>query len=205
MVQSEGVSENIRHVTLLPKGRPEFYDFDLFDQAGQTPEMGHRMLGELNYTAFDTETTGLDPRGGDEIISIGAIRLVNGRLLHSETINQLVDPRRSVPAESIKYHGLDDKMLKGQCQRLKKCCLFFTGSRGIPCWSVHNVAFDMRMLQMKEKATGIRFDNPVLDTMHLSAILHPAHRDHTLDAIAKRLGVSFDQTARCTWRCHYHW
>ncbi|WP_372679312.1 exonuclease domain-containing protein [Desulfosarcina sp.] len=189
MVQSEGVSENIRHVTLLPKGRPEFYDFDLFNQAGQTPEMGQRMLGELNYTVFDTETTGLDPRGGDEIISIGAIRVVNGRLLHTETINQLVDPCRSVPAESIKYHGLDEGMLKGK-PTIDKVLPFFHRFAQNTVLVAHNAAFDMRMLQMKEKATGIRFDNPVLDTMHLSAILHPAHNDHTLDTIAKRLGVS---------------
>ena len=189
MVQSEGVPENIRHVTLLPKGRPEFYDFDLFNQAGQTPELGQRMLGELNYTVFDTETTGLDPRGGDEIISIGAIRVVNGRLLHTETINQLVDPCRSVPAESIKYHGLDDGMLKGK-PTIEKVLPFFHRFAQNTVLVAHNAAFDMRMLQMKEKATGIRFDNPVLDTMHLSAILHPAHNDHTLDTIAKRLGVS---------------
>jgi DNA polymerase-3 subunit epsilon len=54
----------------------------------------------------------------------------------------------------------------------------------------HNAAFDMLMLQMKEKETGIRFINPVLDTMHLSAILHPAHSDHSLDTIAQRLGVT---------------
>ncbi len=189
MVQSEGVSENIRHVTLLPKGRPEFYDFDLFNQAGQIPEMGQRMLGELNYTVFDTETTGLDPRGGDEIISIGAIRVVNGRLLHTETVNQLVDPCRSVPAESIKYHGIDDGMLKGK-PTIEKVLPFFHQFARNTVLVAHNAAFDMRMLQVKEKATGIRFDNPVLDTMHLSAILHPAHHDHTLDTIAKRLGVS---------------
>ena len=188
MVQSEAVSENIRHVTLLPKGRPEFYDFDLFNQAGQTPEMGKRMLGELNFTVFDTETTGLDPRGGDEIISIGAIRVVNGRLLHTETINQLVDPCRSVPAESIKYHGLDDGMLKGK-PTIDKVLPFFHRFAQNTVLVAHNAAFDMRMLQMKEKATGIRFVNPVLDTMHLSAILHPAHNDHSLDTIAKRMGV----------------
>ncbi|MBR9987015.1 MAG: hypothetical protein KFF68_14015 [Desulfosarcina sp.] len=188
MVQSEGVPENIRHVTLLPKGRPEFYDFDLFNQGGQTPEMGQRMLGELNYTVFDTETTGLDPRGGDEIISIGAIRVVNGRLLHTETINQLVDPCRSVPAESIKYHGLDDGMLKGK-PTIEKVLPFFHRFAQNTVLVAHNAAFDMRMLKMKEKATGIRFDNPVLDTMHLSAILHPAHNEHSLDTIAKRLGV----------------
>ena len=54
--------ESTRRVTLLPKGRPKFYDFDLFNQAGQTPELGKRMLGELNYTVFDTETTGLPKR-----------------------------------------------------------------------------------------------------------------------------------------------
>ena len=188
MVQSEGASEDIRRVTLLPKGRPEFYDFDLFNQAGQTPELGKRMLGELNYTVFDTETTGLDPRGGDEIISIGAIRVVNGRLLHTETINQLVDPCRPVPAESIKYHGIDEKMLKGK-PTIEKVLPFFHRFAQNTVLVAHNAAFDMRMLQMKEKRTGISFVNPVLDTIHLSAILHPAHNDHTLDTIAKRLGV----------------
>ena len=150
--------------------------------------MGKRLLGELTYTVFDTETTGLDPRGGDEIISIGAIRLVNGRLLHTETINQLVDPCRPVPAESIKYHGIDDGMLKGK-PTIEKVLPFFHRFAQNTVLVAHNAAFDMRMLQMKEKATGIRFVNPVLDTMHLSAILHPAHNDHTLDTIAKRLGV----------------
>jgi DNA polymerase-3 subunit epsilon len=189
MVRSEEKKQGTRHVTLLPKGRPEFYDFDLFNQAGQTPELEKRMLGELNYTVFDTETTGLDPRGGDEIISIGAIRVVNGRLLHAETINQLIDPRRPVPVESIKYHGLDDDMLKGM-PTIDKVLPFFHRFAKQTVLVAHNAAFDMRMLQMKERSTGIRFINPVLDTMHLSAIIHPAHDDHTLDSIARRLGVN---------------
>ena len=53
----------------------------------------------------------------------------------------------------------------------------------------HNVAFDMRMLQLKESSTGIRFINPVLDTMLLSAVVHPAQNNHSLGAIAERLGV----------------
>jgi len=189
MVQSEEKSLDSRQVTLLPKERPEFYDFDLFNQAGQVPEMENRMLGELTYTVFDTETTGLDPRGGDEIISIGAIRVVNGRLLHTETIDQLVDPGRPVPAESFKYHGIDDAMLKGK-PSIEKVLPFFHRFAKKTVLVAHNAAFDMRMLQMKEKTTGIRFTNPVLDTMHLSAVIHPAHDDHSLDTIAQRLGVT---------------
>ena len=59
---------NIRSITILPESRPEFYDFDLFNQPGQSPDLDDRPLTELTYTVFDTETTGLDPRGGDRII-----------------------------------------------------------------------------------------------------------------------------------------
>ncbi|BBO73568.1 DNA polymerase III subunit epsilon [Desulfosarcina widdelii] len=189
MVQSERPSEDVRQVAQLLKKRPEFYDFDLFSRTGQAPELEKRLLGELTYTVFDTETTGLDPRGGDEIISIGAIRVVNGRLLHTETIHQLVDPCRPIPGESIKYHGITDQMVEGMPTVDKALAFLYRFARDTVLVA-HNAAFDMRMLEMKEKATGIRFTNPVLDTMHLSAIVHPAHEDHSLDTIAQRLGVS---------------
>jgi DNA polymerase III subunit epsilon len=189
MVQSERPSEDVRQVAQLLKKRPEFYDFDLFSRTGQSPELEKRLLGELTYTVFDTETTGLDPRGGDEIISIGAIRVVNGRLLHAETIHQLVDPCRPIPGESIKYHGITDRMIEGM-PTIDKALPFLYHFALDTVLVAHNAAFDMRMLEMKEKTTGIRFTNPVLDTMHLSAIVHPAHEDHSLDTIAQRLGVS---------------
>jgi DNA polymerase III subunit epsilon len=176
------------YVTILPDSRPEFYDFDLFQQAGQNPEWDNRALTELSYTVFDTETTGLDPQGGDEIISIGAVRIVNGRILQEERFDQLINPMRHLPWASVKYHGIRPEMLEGQ-PTIEQVLPHFYRYTDNTVMVGHNVAFDMRMLQLKEASTGICFVNPVLDTMLLSAVVHPAQNDHNLAAIAERLGV----------------
>jgi DNA polymerase III subunit epsilon len=48
----------------------------------------------------------------------------------------------------------------------------------------------MKMLKVKEKSTGIKFLNPVLDTLLMSAVLHPIHKQHDMENIARRLGVN---------------
>ncbi len=185
--RSEMASSN-GHVTILPDSRPEFYDFNLFHQAGQNPEWDSRSLTEVTYTVFDTETTGLDPQGGDEIISIGAVRIVNGRILQDERFDQLINPQRHLPWASVKFHGIRPEMLTDQPTIAQVLPIFHQFADNTVMVG-HNVAFDMRMLQLKESSTGVKFINPVLDTMLLSAVVHPAQNDHSLGAVAERLGV----------------
>ena len=180
--------EKSRSLTILPQSRPEFYDFDMFLQAGQHPELENRKLTKLSYTVFDLETTGLNPNAGDEIISVGAIRVVNGRLLQNERFEQLVNPRRSVPWTSVQIHGIHPEMLQGK-PTIDAVLPMFHDFVKDTILVAHNAAFDMRFLQLKEGQTGVRFVNPVLDTLLLSAVVHPSHEDHNLEAIAKRLGV----------------
>jgi DNA polymerase-3 subunit epsilon len=185
------LAEPARLVARLPArpGRPEYYDFDLFHQPGQTRELDERPLKELSYTVFDTETTGLEPSAGDEIISIGAMRIVNGRLLAGEQFEQLIDPRRSLKAASMRVHGIRPEALLGQ-PTLDKVLPAFHKYCEDTVLVGHNVAFDMRFFQLKEEITGVRFTQPVLDTLLLSALLHENLPSHQLEAVAERFGVN---------------
>jgi DNA polymerase-3 subunit epsilon len=169
--------------------RPEFYDFDLFRRSPATDALDDRPLADLAYTVFDTETTGLDPAQGDEIIAVGAVRIVNGRLLAGETFESLIDPRRGLSEASIAVHGITPDMLAGQ-PAIEHVLPRFRRFAEETVLVGHNAAFDMRFLQLKEAQTGVRFDQPVLDTLLLSAAVHPESRSHGLEEIAERLGVA---------------
>ena len=171
-----------------PAERLPFYDFDLFHQPGQNANLDERPLRQLSYTVFDTETTGLNPAEGDDIIAIGAVRIVNARLLPQETFSQLVRPRHGLSPESIAIHGITDAMLAGQPAIETVLPRFFRFAEDTVLIA-HNAAFDMRFLQMQEERTGIRFTQPVLDTLLLSQAVHPHQGEHAFEAIAARLGV----------------
>jgi DNA polymerase-3 subunit epsilon len=171
--------------------RPEYYDFDLFDRPLGQVDLD-RPLADLVYTVFDTETTGLEPANGDEIIQIGALRVLNGRLLQQEHFEQLVDPRCALKAASIAIHGITDSMLLGK-PTIDQVLPAFHDFCADTVLVGHNVAFDMRFLEIKEATLDVRFDQPVLDTLLLSAVAHPNQESHSLEAIMQRLGIDIDQ------------
>jgi DNA polymerase-3 subunit epsilon len=169
--------------------RPEVYDFDLFRTSEQARELADRRLVELTYTAFDTETTGLEPSQGDEILQIGAARIVAGKLRREDSFEQLVNPGRDIPAAGIPIHGIRAEMV-ADAPTIDRVLPAFHAFAQDTVLVAHNAAFDMRFLQLKESATGVVFDQPVLDTLLLSAVVHPQQASHGLEAIAERLGVT---------------
>ena len=182
--------EGTESAQLLPNdSRPEYYDFDLFQMSEGHHALDDRPLRSLIYTVFDTETTGLNPSQGDEIIQIGATRIVNGKLLRQDAFEQLIDPGRSIPAASIPIHGITPAMVQGQ-PRIGQVLPVFHAYASDTVLVAHNAAFDMKFLQLKERSTGLRFDQPVLDTLLLSAVIHPHQDSHHLEAIAQRMNIT---------------
>jgi DNA polymerase-3 subunit epsilon len=147
------------------------------------------LLSDVSYTVFDTETTGLDPAGGDEIVQIGAARIVNGKLLRGERFDQLIDPHRSIPEASIRIHGIRPEQVRGK-PSITDVLPAFHAFIGDTVLVGHNVAFDLRFLKRKEASSGLPFDQPVLDTLILSSVVHPNEPSHGLETIAARLGVT---------------
>lgn len=125
-------------------------------------------LVDLDFVAFDLETTGLFPVA-NRIVEFGAVRFrLDGRVLG--TWEQLVDPECAIPPEVTDIHGITDAMVCGQptlAQALPGFLDFLGGSEAILL--AHNAAFDLGFLNFAAAKTGLNLPaNPVVDTLDLA-------------------------------------
>ncbi len=179
-----------------PAPRSAIYDFELLSKA-RTEAVADRRLSDLTYVVFDTETTGLLPSQGDEIVQIAAVRCVNGRRVDGETFESLVNPGRNIPAAATAVHHITNEMVSGAPPIGEIGRRFHGFARGAVLVA-HNAPFDLEFLRRHEDEIGHRFDHPVLDTVLLSAVLFGQHQTHTLDALSERLGIVIPEEARHT-------
>lgn len=137
---------------------------------------------------FDTETTGLSFSGGDRLVEIGCIEMID-RVETGRTFHAYVNPQRSMPPEAQAVHGLSetflsDKPLFGDiCEDL----LEFLGDCPL---IAHNANFDMGFLNGELKLCGrqiVPMDRMV-DTLLIARGRHPGAK-HTLDALCNRYGI----------------
>lgn len=178
------------------EARPEFYDFDLFarlerDSLADTP------LRDLTYVVFDTETTGLEPSKGDQMVQIAGVRIVNGRMLRGEVFNSLMHPGRAIPRVSSEVHGITDAMV-ANAEPITVVLSRFHRFVGDAVLVAHNAAFDMKFLTLKQDEAGLRFANPVLDTVLLGAAIFGADESLTLDTLAERFAIKIAAEERHT-------
>ena len=65
----------------------------------------------MREIVLDTETTGLDPSGGDRLIEVGCIELVN-RFPTGQVFHRYLNPDREIPAAAYAVHGISNEFLR---------------------------------------------------------------------------------------------
>lgn len=96
------------------------------------------------WVAIDCETTGLNRRT-EEIIAVGAVRIVGQRILTSQRLELLVRPDKEVPADSVRIHRLRSRdVAQGlPLDEAMRQLLHFIGSRPLVGYYLE---FDVAML-----------------------------------------------------------
>ena len=176
-------SENGNADTLPP--RPLTTDFRPLRLDRRYADLTGLSLRALEYVVVDTETTGLK-RDSDEIIQIGAVRIVDGQVLDGDSFERLVNPGRPIPPASIRFHGITDDRV-AQAPGIDEILPEFLEFAGDAVLIGHNIAFDLAFMNRTQLV-----ENPTLDTMLLSVGAFPDHRGHTLED----LSVLYDEPVR---------
>ncbi len=145
-------------------------------------------LAACRYVVFDLETTGLQPSQGDRIVSIGAVRVEEGRVLPAPRFASFAQPGRPIPAASTAIHGITDAMV-AHAPPWPDAVAAFHDFAGDAVLVAHNAGFDTSCLHAAEAQAGVHFANPVLCSLRLSQWLDPDEAAHDLDALAARHGI----------------
>lgn len=181
------------HHGLAP--RPLTFDFDITENLA-SKELSSTPLKELCFVVFDTETTGLST-SDDQVIQIGAVRLLKGKRVNGEIFDCFVDPLRPIPPASTKVHGINDEMVKG-APAFEEAARKFHSFAKNAVLVAHNAPFDLAFFKRDGETETRKFNQPVLDTVLLSAIIYGEAVPHTLDALAERLGITIKEEVRHT-------
>ena len=138
--------------------------------------------------AFDTETTGLDPRAGHRLVEIGCVELIHG-MPSGKSWHSYLNPERDMPEEAFNVHGLSVDFLQDKplFADIAEGFLAFVGDATLV---IHNAAFDLGFINAElDKVGRPALTNPFIDTVSVARRKFPGQRN-SLDALCERLGIN---------------
>ena len=146
----------------------------------------------MREIVFDTETTGLNPAGGDRVVEIGCVELFN-HIPTGNTFHRYINPERSMPVEAMRVHGLDDRFLsdKPVFAAIAAELVAFIGDAPM---IAHNAEFDLAFLNAEFGRCGQPALEPerIVDSLMLARRKHPAG-PNSLDALCARYQIDTSQ------------
>ena len=148
---------------------------------------------DTTFVVFDTETTGFNAGGGDQMIEIGAVKICNGEIV--ERFDELINPGHHIPNKITELTCISDDMVK-DCDNEENVTKRFLEWTGNLPMVAHNAKFDISFIEMSMKKYNLGpFTNTVIDTLELSRALDRDAARHSLSALVKRYNVEFNEDA----------
>ena len=139
---------------------------------------------------LDTETTGLNAKGGDRVIEIGCIEMRSRRVTENH-FHRYVNPERKSEEGAARVHGIADEFLTDKPKFAEIAKEFVDYVRGAEL-IIHNAGFDVEFLDLELERAGLgKFADHVagvVDSLALARELHPGKRN-SLDALCERYAV----------------
>ena len=152
-----------------------------------------RDLKNSTYVVFDTETTGFNAGGTDQMIEIGAVKIKDGDII--DRFDELIDPKRHIPDKITELTCITDDMVKGKDDEETVTKKFLEWTGDLPMVA-HNAKFDISFIEMAMKKYNLGdFTNTVIDTLELSRAIDTGYSRHSLSALVKRYNVPWDEDA----------
>lgn len=176
------VNENYH--TVFPEKFIDYEQADLFDNDDAS--------FDGTFVVFDLETTGLDATK-EEIIEIGACKVVNGRI--DETFSTFVKPSKHIPKEITDLTSIDDGMVKDAptINYVMPDFYKFCDGATLVC---QNVAFDTSFIHNISKKLSYQFNHPTMDTMVMAREKLPGLKNYKLGTIVEKLNISLENAHR---------
>lgn len=139
---------------------------------------------------LDTETTGLSAEGGDRVIELGCVELVN-RKLTGNNLHLYFNPGRDSHPDALRVHGLTTAFLSDKpkfSEKNQEILAYLDGAELV----IHNAPFDVGFLNKELSLIGLKplksYVSGVIDTLVMAKELFPGKRN-SLDALCSRLEV----------------
>ena len=142
----------------------------------------------MREIVFDTETTGLNPTGGDRMVEIGCVEIFN-RVETGRHFHCYFNPERDMPFEAEAVHGLSAIFLSDKPRFAEKADELLDFIEDSPLVA-HNASFDFGFLnhELQHCGRNVVSLNRMVDTLALARSKHPGAK-HSLDALCMRFGI----------------
>ncbi|MBM7618599.1 DNA polymerase-3 subunit epsilon [Bacillus tianshenii] len=175
---------------MFPFARKDYFPSNLAENLPlSTP------IDTLQFTVFDTETTGFNLAKEDRIIELGAVTIKGMEVIEHSAFQTYVNPNRQIPREITELTGIANEQVAiapDAMQAIRR--LTSLADKKSACYVGHYIAFDMHAIKYELKRRNLHWKAPkAIDTLNLIGYIAPSYDMRDLEKYARDFGTRIYQ------------